>query len=507
MKSLKELLAGIPHSRNDCGEWSVKISAVESDSRKIKSGDLFVAVSGFSQDGHRFIHEAIRKGARAAVVEHPDQNLDPSIPQILVSDTRSVLPRLVAASYDFPQKKIKCIGVTGTNGKTTTTFLIQYLLNSVSRCGLIGSIYYDDVRTQCSADNTTPPPETLFRLLSNMVENGASYCVMEISSHALDQNRTAGLNFSSAVFTNLTQDHLDYHHGFETYFAAKRKLFVGETAPRHSLINGDDEYGKRLHRELSMFNKRVMNEMSRYGINEVADYQAKNITMNLSGLNFDLHHGKKVYPIQAPLTLKHNVYNVLAALSVLSQEGVDLKVLSPYLSQFKGVSGRMERIDEGQDFCVFVDYAHTPDGLFNVLSSVQSLKENRIITVFGCGGDRDRTKRPIMGEIASQFSDVVIITTDNPRTEKPEVIISEIRSGIKQSSAEILICQDRKAAIIQALTIARPRDLVFVFGKGHENYQVIGREKIYFSDQDVLRTYLRKRCSPLEKSQPLPAGN
>ncbi len=502
MKTLKELLKSVPHQWNGSGELSAKISGVQSDSRKIKPGELFVAVTGFNQDGHRFINEALKKGAQAVVLEHVHDQLNSSIPQVLVSNARSVLPLLVASSYDFPQKKIKCIGVTGTNGKTTTTFLIQYLLNCVSQSGLIGSIHYDDTRAKYSADNTTPVPEVLFGLLAKMVKNGASYCVMEISSHALDQNRTSGLDFSSAVFTNLTQDHLDYHHDFETYFAAKQKLFIGESIPQRSILNGDDDYGKRLYGQLN-----GKSDTSLYAINEAADFRAKNIKLGLDGSNFDLVYGKNVFSLNSHLTLKHNIYNLLAALATLSKEGFDLQTLSPYLAKFQGVSGRMERMDEGQDFFVFVDYAHTPDGLFNVLSSVQGLKKNRVLSVFGCGGDRDRTKRPLMGEIASKFSDIVILTTDNPRTEKPEDILSEMRAGINRTNAEVIICQDREAAIRQAVEIARPKDLVFIFGKGHENYQVIGRDKIPFSDQEIVRNYLRKKCLPSEKSQALPTVN
>ena len=491
MKSLKELLNGIPHSWDGSGDLSTRISGVQSDSRKIRPGDLFVAVTGFNQDGHEYIGEALKNGARAVVLERVNLQIDSALPQILVANTRSALPLLVASSYDYPQNKIKCIGVTGTNGKTTTTFLIQYLLNCVSKAGLIGSIYYDDARIKYAADNTTPIPEVLFDLLSKMVYSGASYCIMEVSSHALDQRRTAGLNFSSAVFTNLTQDHLDYHHDFETYFAAKRKLFAGENNPKHSLVNGDDEYGKRLYSELNGRSDIVL-----YGINGPADFKASNIKMDLSSLYFDLTYGKKVISINAPLTLKHNIYNILAALSTLSKEGFNLESLASYLTKFEGVSGRMERIDEGQDFYVFVDYAHTPDGLFNVLSSLEALQKNKVISVFGCGGDRDKGKRPLMGEIAGRFSDVVILTTDNSRSEKPEDIISQIRAGIKHSKADILVCSDREAAISEAINIAQPKDLVFIFGKGHENYQVLGRQKIPFSDQDTARKYLRKNVYP-----------
>ncbi len=501
MKTLAELLQSLSGQWKGSQNLSVQITGVNSDSRKIKPGELFVAVAGFNQDGHQFVREAVQKGARAVVLERGITELDPSIPQIVVPDARLSLALLVAAFYDFPQKKLKCIGVTGTNGKTTTAFLIQYLLNQAGKCGLIGSIYHDDTQAKSNADNTTPVPEVLFQLLSKMVNNGASHCVMEVSSHALDQNRTLGLDFSSAVFTNLTQDHLDYHHDFETYFAAKRKLFLGGSVPGRAIINWDDDYGKKLIREL-----KGKADVSSYGMGE-ADFRAERIQMDLQGLRFDLKYGQKTVPVKSLLTLKHNVYNVLAALSTVSKEGFDLEALSPSLGRFEGVSGRMERIDEGQDFFVFVDYAHTPDGLYNVLSSVQELKKNRIISVFGCGGDRDKTKRPLMGEITSRFSDTIILTNDNPRTEKPEEILSEIKAGIGPTHAEVIVCPDRNAAIDRALSMAQPKDLVFIFGKGHENYQILGTTKIPFSDQKIVRQYLRKTCLPSKKSQPLPAGN
>ncbi len=490
MKTLHELLAHIPCSWNGKGKLTVQIDHVQSDSRKVKPGDLFVAVSGFHMDGHKFIKEAIQRGAKAIVAEHFDPSVnDLGIPQFGVSNSRAVLSRLVACSYDFPAVKLKCIGVTGTNGKTTTAFLTHHLLNSVSRSGLVGSIYYDDGSTQRPAENTTPVPEALNETLTRMVANGLSYCVMEVSSHALDQDRTQDLQFSSAVFTNLTQDHLDYHHNFEAYYQAKRKLFFSEPMPEHSLINGDDSYGARLLKELHL-NSGVVS----YGANNSRDYLARKIQPSLSNLSFELVHGGKSLQVTAPLILRHNVYNILAALSTVSEEGFPLKDLISALAHFSGVPGRMERIDEGQDFQVFVDYAHTPDGLYNVLSSLGGISKNRVISVFGCGGDRDREKRPMMGEIASRFSDIVILTSDNPRSEVPEDILEEIRRGINgnQKKAELLVKIDRKEAIRQAIELAETDDLVFIFGKGHEDYQIVGKEKIPFSDQKVARHWLRE---------------
>jgi len=490
MKTLRELLEGISCVWNGKGELATSIAHVQSDSRKIKPGDLFVAISGLHNDGYKYIRDAIRKGAKAVVAERFDPLAgDLGIPQFSVSNSRAVLAQLVACAYDFPARKLTCIGVTGTNGKTTTTFLIQHLLNAVSRSGLIGSIHYDDGKTKQPAENTTPVPEVLNETLARMVQSGLSYCVMEVSSHALDQNRTRGIAFSSVVFTNLTQDHLDYHHDYESYYQAKRKLFFGDFFPQHAIINMDDSYGVRLWKELSGREGVVS-----YGEKGFRDYLAQRIQLSLNGISFDLMKNGKNFSVNALLTLRHNVYNTLAALSTVSEEGFSLKDLIPELSAFRGVPGRLERIDEGQDFQVFVDYAHTPDGLYNVLSSLQGLSKNRVISVFGCGGDRDRGKRPMMGEIAGRFSDIVVLTSDNPRSEKPEDILEEIKKGINgnQKKGKLIVNPDRKEAICQAIELAEPGDLVFIFGKGHEDYQMIGKEKIPFSDQNIARQWLRK---------------
>ena len=501
MKTLRQLLDGIPCSWNGKGELATQITSVHSDSRRIRPGDLFVAISGLHLDGHQFITEAVQRGAKAIVSEHFDHAAaDLGVPQFSVSSSRAILSQLVACTYDFPARKLKCIGITGTNGKTTTAFLIQYLLNVVSRAGLIGSIHYDDGKTKQAAENTTPAPEVLNETLSRMVANGLSYCVMEVSSHALDQDRTRGFEFSSAVFTNLTQDHLDYHRDYEAYYQAKRKLFFGSIPPKHTIINRDTSFGVRLADEMGGRGAVVS-----YGLEKPCNYFAREIQLGWNGLDFVLARNDSRFEVRAPLMLRHNVYNVLAALSAVSEEGFPLKGLIPYLAHFPGVAGRMERIDEGQDFHVFVDYAHTPDGLFNVLSSLEGLSRNRVISVFGCGGDRDRVKRPMMGEIASRFSDMVILTSDNPRSEKAEDILGEIRKGISGSrkKTQLAVLPDRTEAIRYAVELAETGDALFIFGKGHENYQIIGNEKIPFSDQNVARHWLRVRCSHSMKSQKL----
>lgn len=498
MKPLKELLEDIPCSWNGLGELNAPIRSVQSDSRKVKPGDIFVAVPGFHSDGHQFIEEAIRRGAKAVVCERwPSSTVENGVAQFRVSHSRSILGRLISRAFDYPAKKLKCIGVTGTNGKTTTAFLIQYLINSISRSGLLGSIYYDDGNERLPGIHTTPTSEVLNEFLARMVEHGLSYCVMEVSSHALDQDRTEGIQFSSAVFTNLTQDHLDYHRNFEDYFRAKQKLFVSSLPPEYVVINQDDPYGVRL---IEMF-KKEGRSFATFGINTISDYSAARVQLSWQGIEFELSANGRRFPVSVPLILRHNVYNVLAALAAVSEEGFPIAEMAANLSGFPGVLGRMERINEGQDFHVFVDYAHTPDGLFRVLSSLEGLAQHRVISVFGCGGDRDRRKRPLMGEVASRFSDVVVLTSDNSRSEHTEDILDQIKAGIDRvpQKAQVIVLPDRKEAIGRSIEIAEPGDVVLIFGKGHENYQIVGEERIPFQDQEVARWWLKKKCSSLTK--------
>ncbi|MBI1977714.1 MAG: UDP-N-acetylmuramoyl-L-alanyl-D-glutamate--2,6-diaminopimelate ligase, partial [Candidatus Omnitrophica bacterium] len=373
----------------------------------------------------------------------------------------------------------------------------------VNRSGLIGTIYYDDGVRKQAAENTTPGPEVLQALFSQMVENKASYCVMEVSSHALDQNRVEGIDFSSVVFTNLTQDHLDYHKNYEDYYQAKRKLFFGTNPPGHSVINGDDSYGTRLAGEL-----KGRSQVATYGVSQTCSYRIREIQLFSDRVKFELLGKGKAIEVSAPLILRHNVYNVASALVTLAEEGFDLKELVLHLTSFPGVPGRLEQIDEGQDFSLFVDYAHTPDGLYNVLSSLEGLPKNRVVSVFGCGGDRDRAKRPIMAEIATRYSDVVILTSDNPRSEIPEAILEEIELGVEGSKrTKVVTLVDREEAIRYAIHVAQRGDLVFIFGKGHEHYQIFGKEKRPFSDQEVTRYWLKQRCLPSTKSHKLAVEN
>lgn len=497
MKTLRQLLDGISYTSSHETELDLTVTGVSCDSRKVERGNLFVAVPGREHDGHDFIPQAIRQGAVAIVAEglHADAS-DMKLPQIVVPSTRAVLPKIASAAYGDPGQRLKLIGVTGTNGKTTTTFLIQHLLNLNKPTGLMGTIYYDDGYRKEPLTHTTPGPIELNRVLARMVEHGVSVCVMEVSSHALDQERTGGLNFSHVVFTNLTQDHLDYHPDMEHYYQAKRKLFVREPMPGRCMINCDDSYGIRLAQELKR------NRVTRYGFRLDADFRAEHVAVHLDSVEFDLVEQGARFRMKVPLGLDYNVYNVLAAVAVVSDMGVSCRDAIARLQSFPGIPGRLEKIDEGQDFLVIVDYAHTPDGLEQVLSSSAKVCKNRLICVFGCGGNRDRSKRPLMGRIAARYSSVVILTSDNPRNEDPRMILQQVRQGIDQegSAAEVVEEVDRQLAIRRGIEDARPGDVVFILGKGHEHIQIIGDQKIHFRDQEIARSYLKRRCLPSRKS-------
>lgn len=492
MRKASELFLGVGCSWNGIGNLSDPVHAVQVDSRKVEKGDLFVAIPGFKTDGRQFIQDAIRRGAWGIVTECKDLKLSlEHIPQFDVQNSRKAFSALVANFYGRPAHQLQLIGVTGTNGKTTVSLLIHYLLNRFSSCGLIGTVYYDDGRTKREASHTTPSAEVLNQMFLAMVDNRLSYCSMEVSSHALDQDRTDGLGFAGVVFTNLTQDHFDYHKGFEDYYAAKRKLFIRAEPPHFSVVNTDDPYGLRLAKEIRH------SSVLTYGFNQACDYRAEAENVGARKIAFDLVRKEETFHVEAPLPFRYNILNVLAALACLDQLGYPLQEAISFLKEFPGVPGRMEPVDEGQDFNVFVDYAHTPDAFQNVLSAARLTVKKSIVTVFGCGGDRDRAKRPMMGEIAARYSDVVILTSDNPRNENPENIIEEIRKGIPEgkTKAQLFIISDREEAIARALKIARKGDCVLILGKGHEDYQIVRDRKIPFRDQDVVRRMLKSANS------------
>ena len=483
-------MRGISCSWNGEGSFDIPVRGVHADSRKIKKGDVFVAIRGVQTDGHLFIKDVLKKSPAAIFSENCEDYIrQKRIPHFRVLDSRRAFAVVIANIYGTPTDKLSLVGITGTNGKTTTSFLIQYMLNRVSKAGLIGTVHYDDGKKKRSADNTTPGAELLNEQLNEMVKNGLSYCVMEVSSHALDQRRVEGLRFRDAIFTNLTQDHFDYHKDFENYYQAKKKLFTNLPLPERAIINTEDQYGVRLAQELKK------TKVITYGFSPDCDYYADQISENLSEIEFILCRRKNRLRVKVPLQLRYNVLNVLAALAYVDNQGFALETMVEFLTKFPGVSGRMERIDVGQAFHVFVDYAHTPDAIENVLLAVKRLPCNRIISVVGCGGNRDRDKRPKMGAAAERYSDILILTSDNPRGEDPLKILEDVKKGIGvgERKIQVLILPDRTEAIQRAVEIADEGDMILIFGKGHENYQIIGKEKIPFSDQNVVRYALKER--------------
>ncbi|MHB1049172.1 MAG: UDP-N-acetylmuramoyl-L-alanyl-D-glutamate--2,6-diaminopimelate ligase [Bacteroidota bacterium] len=463
----------------------VKISGVQYDSRKVERENLFVAIKGSGADGHRYLSSAITNGAKVIVVEDDASIPDPlcmhqGVVKIVVENSRKALATIAANYFGHPAESMTMIGVTGTNGKTTTTFLIKQLLESVSKnkVGLIGTVEYAIGSEKLPATHTTPESLELHRLFAQMKQQGCTHVVMEVSSHALHQYRVHGIPFAAGVFTNLTQDHLDYHGTMEEYFSVKKILFDSLNDRSIAVVNADSEYGAPIAAGTSA---RVLS----YGVTNAATMRAENVTVSMKGCRFSVN-GRT---IETGLVGMFNVYNFLAAYTVTTGLGCDVK--QEQLNNLLPAPGRFEQIHSPKGWTAIVDYAHTPDALENCLQAIrQTLAGNntaRIITVFGAGGDRDKTKRPMMGTIVERMSDVVIVTSDNPRTEDPLRIIDDILAGIADRK-KVIVDADRAAGICKALTAARAGDVVLVAGKGHEDYQVLGTEKIHFSDkEEVLR--------------------
>lgn len=465
----------------DKKNWNGQIcpGKITKDSRQIQRGDLFVACRGPQSDGHDFISDVVAKGAAAVVYEKAGMMIPPEVVGIQVQDSQQTFPELLKCVFNFKSNSMRLIGVTGTNGKTTITQLFYKLISSRYKAGTIGTLSYELPSGSRESGNTTPGPETLIPLLAEMAEQGAQYVSMEVSSHALDQKRVMGLQFELAVFTQLTQDHLDYHNSLEDYFQAKRRLF-SEYSPKQMLINRDCPYGRRLLAEFPRA-KSFSTEMQ-------ADYQAMNIQESLNGCKFDLAFRGKCVPVQIQLPLHYNISNCLAVLAGLDLLGLNIEDYLPTLAKIPFVSGRMERVQH-PSIHFFVDYAHTPDAFVQVLKHVRLQKPKKIITVFGCGGDRDRTKRPKMTRAAADDSDVLVMTSDNPRTENPQSIMNEMKTGLTADDLkriQVVEDLDRKRAIFCAVQMAQPGDAVLILGKGHEDYQIIGKEKHHFSDRETV---------------------
>ncbi len=466
------------------GDPSTQIKGIAYDSRQVEPGFLFVAVKGLNADGHEYISQAVEQGA-AAIVMQREVNISPGVAWILAADTRHALALLSTRFYGCPSSRMKMIGVTGTNGKTTTTNLLAAVLNvSGQKTGLIGTIHNRIGSRILPVKHTTPESLELQRLLHEMSTEGVDTCVMEVSSHALSLHRVDGCEFDVVIFTNLTQDHLDFHRDMDEYLESKLRLFRSLALPgekkgvKYSVINADDQYAKH-------FIEASSGKVYTYGVRCKADVMAEDVQINSKGVSFTVKGKWGSCKLQLKLTGLFNVYNALAAFSASLALGIPAGLIIKALEESDGVSGRFELVNCGQDFAVIVDYAHTPDGLENVLKTARQIAHGRLITVFGCGGDRDRTKRPLMGGIATSYSDFSILTSDNPRTEEPLHIISEIEKGISSPAAKdsYLVEADRRRAIQRAISMACPGDVVVIAGKGHEDYQVIGLQKFPFDDR------------------------
>lgn len=478
---LNRLIKDIKVLKTSNFDPDVNVKGVDVNSKKIKDAYIFVAVKGPNHDGHKYIAEAVKLGASVVILQDHKflPKAETSVVYLLVRDSMLALSKIASVFYGNPYSKLKFIGVTGTNGKTTVVYLIRSILkNSGIKCASIGTLGYKVGVRNKELHNTTPGLLDLYRLAKEAVDAGNTHLVMEVSSHALDQERVAGISFQQVVFTNLSQDHLDYHRTKEEYFNAKKKLFKNYTSPQScAIVNKDDEYSESLMSE-------IYYKIMTFGFREDVDVRA---------LYFRFEQNKSSILIQTPfgplsletdLIGKHNVYNILAAVSAAVSMDLKLEKIKKGIEEVKSIPGRLQRLDTGGLFNIFIDYAHTEDALKNVLESLRSVVDNgRIITVFGCGGDRDSDKRPKMGNVAASLSDYCIITSDNPRSEDPEAIVNDIIRGIDRDNYEVQI--DRRAAIKKALLMAGKNDFVLIAGKGHETTQRLKKKVLVFDDSKV----------------------
>jgi len=475
------------------GDVSCPVRAITDDSRAVTGGSLFVAVKGERVDGHGFVEQAIKAGA-VAVIAQMSVATGP-LPFALVADSRKALGHLGSRFHRDPSANLKVIGVTGTNGKTTTTYLCKALLEGIGRrVGLIGTVGYQIGQETLPPSHTTPGALDLQALLAKMVESGLTDAVMEVSSHALALDRTSGCEFDVAVFTNLTQDHLDFHHTMDEYFEAKSRLFTGlgggQKTGKRAIVNLDDPRGATIRAACPA-------PVWGYAIQNKADLKAERVSLSLTGTTFTAATPAGSFTVESRLVGEHNVYNMLGAIGVALHDGATTDQICEATVNISNVPGRFERVSSGQNFTVVVDYAHTEDALVRLLTAAQTLKTDRIITVFGCGGDRDRGKRPKMGRAAVEYSDVVILTSDNPRTEDPMAILHEVETGVRDALArrdhvQYQLVPDRREAIVAAIREARRGDMVLIAGKGHEDYQIVGTKKFHFDDREVALEAIRQ---------------
>ena len=479
-----------PQLPADAQTLDVSCSGVTHDSRRVEAGAVFVAIRGVNADGAAFAPHAVEAGAVAVVAERAPL-ATPGVPWIVVPDARLALAALAAEFYGHPSRQLRVVGITGTNGKTTTSYLVRAIFEAAGvPCGLLGSVTYRIGTSEVAATRTTPEAPDVQGLMRQMVTAGCGACAMEVSSHALALRRVDGMRFASGVFTNLTRDHLDFHTNMEDYFAAKRRLFemLPDTAP--AVLNVDDPRCAAL--------VGVVQRPVTYAVNAAADVTPGPLEYSLEGLAFQARTPRGVVRVRSGLVGKPNLYNILAAVGATAALDLPLEAIEAGVEQLRGVPGRFQLASSAaDDIAVMVDYAHTDDALRDLLETARPLTAHRLITVFGAGGDRDRTKRPLMGMVAARLSDVVVITSDNPRTEDPLHIIDDVRRGaepeMRQGGAEVITVPDRRDAILQAVARASAGDLVLLAGKGHERHQEIGGRVLPFDDGDVARDALAAR--------------
>ena len=466
-----------------------EIECIEFDSRNIKNNYVFVAMTGSLVDGHNYIDTAIEKGAKMIIVEKKDIKLEEDITYVYVENIRKNLGIIASNYYNWPQNKIKIIGVTGTNGKTTSTYILENILENTSRIGTTGHRILD---VNKETTNTTPESIDLIKLLDESVKKGVEYFIMEVSSHALEIGRVEMLKFDSAIYTNLTQDHLDFHETMENYFQAKNKIFSKLRDDSSSaIVNADDFYGIRILQE----NKSRKNNFMSYSITDKAsDIYGEVLEYNNFGMKIKIVYENKEYRFNSKLVGNYNLSNILSCVGVLVKLGIEMNDIIEKIQKIESVPGRFQLIENDKRIRVVVDFAHTEDGLINVLQTLKEMTKNKVITIFGAGGDRDKAKRKKMGIAATKYSDYIIITSDNPRNENPIDIINEIESGLKEvnfpkEKYETIV--DREQAIARGIELSRENDSVLIAGKGHEKYQIIGDEKLHFDDCEIANKYIK----------------
>lgn len=471
-----KLFQGIDYTILNKGDSLEGYTGIEYDSRKVQSGNIFFALKGTNVDGHKYIQMAINNGAKMIIIDKDLEKYHNNITYIKVKDTRKVMGKFASNFYGHPEEKIKIIGITGTNGKTTSTYILEKLLGTVAR---IGTVEYKVGDESFEAVNTTPESLDIIKIIALAVKKNIKYLVMEVSSHALEMSRVDMLNFDVAIFTNLSQDHLDYHKNMENYFLAKRKLFLKLKDKSKSVFNIDDISGKKLFDEFQGISYGTTGLLS----GEILDY-------TLNDMEIKLNYQGESFTKRVKLMGLFNLYNIMGAIGGALHLGFEFKDICNKLEDLSAIPGRFQMVEAGQNYMLVIDYAHTPDGLKNILLALNSIKNKRLITVFGAGGDRDKLKRPLMGSEASKYSDYLILTSDNPRGENPELILNDIKAGLKNSNIIYETYISRKKAIERAIDIAEKDDIILIAGKGHETYQIINNKKIYFDDREVARKYI-----------------